>query len=70
MIPELVVPDLTDFPLKPYVSLRCPDNFEPPVTAKDIFDACLAPQIEEDFKAGKYNRSGQQKQMTQSSEER
>ncbi|PIK40647.1 putative 39S ribosomal protein L41, mitochondrial [Apostichopus japonicus] len=57
MIPELVVPDLKDFALMPYVSLRCPDNTEEPVTAKEIFDACLAPQITENFKSGFKDKS-------------
>ncbi|XP_071843200.1 large ribosomal subunit protein mL41-like [Apostichopus japonicus] len=57
MIPELVVPDLKDFALMPYVSLRCPDNTEEPVTAKEIFDACLAPQITENFKSGPKDKS-------------
>lgn len=43
--------------LMPYVSLRCPDNTEEPVTAKEIFDACLAPQITENFKSGFKDKS-------------
>lgn len=59
MIPELIVPDLTDFKLKPYVSYRAPDTEEPPFTAKDLFYGVYADKIEADFKAGKLDENGQ-----------
>ncbi|XP_033641544.1 39S ribosomal protein L41, mitochondrial-like [Asterias rubens] len=55
MIPEIVVPNLEGFTLKAYVSHKCPDTTEPPITARDIFDACVAPQVKADFKDGKFN---------------
>lgn len=50
MEPELVVPDLTDFELKPYVSYRTEDVNTKPLTAKDIFDEVYASKIEVAFK--------------------
>ena len=37
------------------MSLKCPDVDTQPLTAKELFDACVAPSIEADFKAGKYD---------------
>ena len=37
------------------MSLKCPDVENEPLTAKEIFDACIAPTVEADFKAGKYD---------------
>ncbi|XP_077985832.1 large ribosomal subunit protein mL41-like [Glandiceps talaboti] len=56
MIPEIVVPNLKDFQLQAYVSHRCPDTLQEAYTTKDVFDMCVAPQIIEDFKAGKYDQ--------------
>ncbi|XP_072033830.1 large ribosomal subunit protein mL41-like [Amphiura filiformis] len=67
MIPEFVVPDLQDFELQPYVSLKCPDVENKPLTAKEIFDACVAPTVEADFKAGKYDNDIQNQSSIQSS---
>ncbi|KAL5020231.1 hypothetical protein ScPMuIL_003123 [Solemya velum] len=53
MIPEFIVPDLTDFKLKPYVSYNVTDIVQSKFTARDLFNACYAPKIIEDFKAGK-----------------
>ena len=50
MEPELVVPDLTDFELKPYVSYRCPDITQTEFTARDLFNATIADTIIEKFK--------------------
>ncbi|XP_038062417.1 39S ribosomal protein L41, mitochondrial-like [Patiria miniata] len=55
MIPEIVVPNLDGFTLKPYVSHKCPDTEQPAITARELFDACIAPQVRADFKAGKYS---------------
>lgn len=49
MIPEFIVPDLTDCDLKPYVSYKVPDVSQAPLTAKDLFDACYAKKIIEEF---------------------
>lgn len=39
MIPEIVVPDLTGFKLKPYVSYRVQDIIQPPMTPEELFGA-------------------------------
>ncbi|XP_072166338.1 large ribosomal subunit protein mL41-like [Diadema setosum] len=57
MIPEIIVPDLKDFPLKAYVSYRVPDTQEDPLTPREIFEKCVAPKVIEDFKAGKYDQA-------------
>ncbi|KAH9367847.1 hypothetical protein HPB48_003108 [Haemaphysalis longicornis] len=51
MIPELVVPDLTDCQLRPYVSYRAPEVTQGPFTARDLFDACYSEAIAKDFQA-------------------
>ncbi|CAG2178789.1 unnamed protein product [Oppiella nova] len=52
MEPQLVVPDLNGFPLKPYVSYRCPEITQTEFTARDLFNATLADDIIEKFKSG------------------
>lgn len=49
MEPELVVPDLEGFELKPYVSYKAEDVETKPLTAKDLFDHVYADQMIEDF---------------------
>ncbi|GLH10582.1 39S ribosomal protein L41, mitochondrial [Gryllus bimaculatus] len=58
MIPELMVPDLTDFKLKPYVSYRVPDVVQSEFTAQDLFDAVYSRKIVEDFKNNKLDSNG------------
>lgn len=55
MVPQFVVPDLAGFKLKPYVSYRAPEGSEPPVTAKQLFTAVVAPRIEKDVKNGTFD---------------
>lgn len=45
MEPDLIVPDLTDFPLKPYVSYKTKDINTPEFTARDLFDKVYAGEI-------------------------
>ncbi|XP_054168734.1 39S ribosomal protein L41, mitochondrial-like [Oppia nitens] len=52
MEPQIIVPDLQDFHLKPYVSYRCPDITQSAFTARDLFNATLADSIIEKFKNG------------------
>ncbi|XP_069678935.1 large ribosomal subunit protein mL41 isoform X1 [Periplaneta americana] len=59
MIPELVVPDLTGFKLKPYVSYRVQDVIQSEFTPKDLFDAVYSEKIVNDFKNGKLDESGE-----------
>ncbi|KAK3605215.1 hypothetical protein CHS0354_038652 [Potamilus streckersoni] len=53
MQPEFVVPDLTDFKLKPYVSYKATPITEPKLTARRLFNSCYAQQVEADLKEGK-----------------
>ncbi|XP_053329803.1 39S ribosomal protein L41, mitochondrial [Spea bombifrons] len=61
MIPEFVVPDLTGFKLKPYVSYKAPPGSEEPMTAKRLFTETVAGQIEKDIKDGNFDPENLQK---------
>lgn len=56
MIPELVVPHLDGFKLKPYVSYKCQRGSAPAVTAQSLFSDVVAPHIAKDFKEGTFSR--------------
>ncbi|XP_057688441.1 large ribosomal subunit protein mL41 [Corythoichthys intestinalis] len=56
MIPEFVVPNLDGFKLKPYVSYRCPEGTDPPVTAESLFAEVAAPRIKKDFNEGIFDK--------------
>nr|CAD7586989.1 unnamed protein product [Timema genevievae] len=58
MIPELIVPDLTNFKLKPYVSYKAPDVVQSEFTAQDLFNVVYSKKIAEDFKQGKLDQDG------------
>ncbi|RZB40150.1 39S ribosomal protein L41, mitochondrial, partial [Asbolus verrucosus] len=57
-VPELIVPDLKDFELKPYVSYRTPDVIQSEFTAEDLFNVVYASKIVKDFKEGKLKEDG------------
>lgn len=57
-IPQLVVPSLAGFQLKPYVSYKAADVVQSEFTAQDLFDAVYSRKIVEDFKAGKLDANG------------
>nr|SVE94621.1 EOG090X0IZW [Simocephalus serrulatus] len=59
LIPEIVVPDLTGFKLKPYVSYRVGDIVQPPMTPEELFGAVYVKKITEDFKNGKLGPDNQ-----------
>ncbi|CAB3370330.1 Hypothetical predicted protein [Cloeon dipterum] len=59
MIPELIVPDLEGFKLKPYVSYRVADVVQSEFTSQDLFDAVYSKKIVQDFKEGKLSEDGQ-----------
>ncbi|XP_051832818.1 39S ribosomal protein L41, mitochondrial isoform X2 [Antechinus flavipes] len=61
MVPEFVVPDLTGFKLKPYVSYRVPAGTDEPLTAKQLFMEAVAPSIEKDFKEGTFDPNNLEK---------
>ncbi|XP_068239213.1 large ribosomal subunit protein mL41 [Palaemon carinicauda] len=58
MIPEIIVPDLEGFKLKPYVSYRVPDVVQSEFTPQDLFYAIYTKKIVEDFKNGKLDEDG------------
>ena len=53
MIPELIVPALTDFKLKPYVSYKVRDTVEPAMSARDLFDVVYGRKIKDEFDDGR-----------------
>ncbi|XP_063287831.1 large ribosomal subunit protein mL41 [Pelobates fuscus] len=55
MVPELVVPDLTGFKLRPYVSYKAPEGTEEQMTAKKLFMETVASSIKKDIEEGKFN---------------
>lgn len=57
-IPQLVVPDLTGFKLKPYVSYKTPEVTQTAFTSRDLFNAIYAQKIIEDFKNDKLQEDG------------
>ncbi|XP_042299841.1 39S ribosomal protein L41, mitochondrial [Sceloporus undulatus] len=54
-VPRLVVPDLSGFKLRPYVSYRAPAGSEPPLTARALFQQTAAPKIEKDLREGAFD---------------
>ncbi|PVD26918.1 hypothetical protein C0Q70_12066 [Pomacea canaliculata] len=53
MIPEFIVPDLTDFKLKPYVSYKVPEVHQSKMTARDLFQATYGAELEHSVREGK-----------------
>ncbi|XP_070614290.1 large ribosomal subunit protein mL41 [Erythrolamprus reginae] len=68
-VPILMVPDLTGFKLKPYVSYRAPAGSEPPLTARTLFQRYAAPLIEKDVKAGTFDPEALEKYGFEPSQE-
>eukprot|EP00095_Tigriopus_kingsejongensis_P012188 snap_masked-scaffold521_size146803-processed-gene-0.1 protein:Tk12188 transcript:snap_masked-scaffold521_size146803-processed-gene-0.1-mRNA-1 annotation:"39s ribosomal protein mitochondrial precursor" len=64
-VPQLIVPDLTDCELKPYVSYRTKEIYQEEFTAKDLFNAVYGKKILSDFKAGQLNDQGEPLQPSQ-----
>ncbi|XP_022326852.1 uncharacterized protein LOC111126464 [Crassostrea virginica] len=54
MTPELIVPDLKDCQLKPYVPYNIPPIHQGEFTAKDLFNICYAKDINKKFDEGEY----------------
>lgn len=59
MKPEIIVPNLTDFKLKPYVSYRSLDVYQEPFTPEDLFYAVYGPKIQQDFEKGQLGPDGE-----------
>lgn len=57
-IPELIVPNLEGFNLKPYVSYRTNDVDTPELTAKSLFVDIYADKIKNDFLENKLDEDG------------
>ncbi|KAK2506500.1 hypothetical protein MC885_019342 [Smutsia gigantea] len=55
MVPELVVPELAGFRLKPYVNYRAPAGADTPLTARQLFQEAAAPAVAKDFKNGTFD---------------
>lgn len=53
MEPELIVPDLEGFNLKPYVSYKTNEVNTQPFTAKDLFDEVYAEKVEKSYREHK-----------------
>lgn len=58
LIPELIVPDLKDCNLRPYVSYRTPTVIQSEFTPRDLFNAVYAQKIASDFKLGELDEDG------------
>ncbi|XP_035234063.1 39S ribosomal protein L41, mitochondrial-like [Stegodyphus dumicola] len=58
MVPELVVPDLTGFHLKPYVSYRTEDIVQEKFMPEHLFYAVYAKKLKKDFEEGKLDENG------------
>ncbi|KAL0114061.1 hypothetical protein PUN28_011402 [Cardiocondyla obscurior] len=58
MIPQLIIPSLEGFKLKPYVSYKAERITEPEFTAQDLFDVVYSKKIKEDFANGQLDESG------------
>ncbi|XP_059138463.1 large ribosomal subunit protein mL41-like [Physella acuta] len=52
MVPEFVVPDLTGFELKPYVSYKAKEITQLPLSPQDIFNTVYAEEIKSSFEKG------------------
>lgn len=57
-IPELIVPSLEGFNLKPYVSYRVEQFTQSEFTAEDLFNEVYSKKIEEDFINGQLDENG------------
>lgn len=60
-IPELIVPDLTDFDLKPYVSYRTTQITQTEFTADDLFNSVYSTKLIDDWNNKQLNEDGTSK---------
>lgn len=58
LIPQLIVPDLTDCKFKPYVTYKTPDVIQSEFTSQDLYNAVYAQKVIDDFKNDKLNEDG------------
>lgn len=59
MIPELIVPKLDGFKLKPYVTYKVQTVVNEEFTAEDLFYAVYSKKIQDDLKKGKLGPNGE-----------
>ncbi|XP_011138728.1 39S ribosomal protein L41, mitochondrial isoform X2 [Harpegnathos saltator] len=59
MIPELIVPSLEGFKLKPYVSYQVEHFDQGEFTAQDLFNMVYSKKVEEDFANGQLDENGE-----------
>ena len=57
-VPELVVPDLEECELKPYVSYATEEIYQEELTSRDLFNVIYGRKIMEDFKNNKLDADG------------
>lgn len=57
-IPEIIVPDLNGFQLKPYVSYKAPEVVQSEFTSMDLFNAVYSEKIMKDFNDSKLYENG------------
>ncbi|XP_072287161.1 large ribosomal subunit protein mL41 [Pyxicephalus adspersus] len=55
MVPQFIVPDLTGFKLRPYVSYKAPPGAEEEMTANKLFSETVAPAIQKDIEEGTFD---------------
>ncbi|XP_044124394.1 39S ribosomal protein L41-A, mitochondrial-like [Bufo gargarizans] len=61
MVPEFIVPDLSGFKLRPYVSYKVPAVTEEKMTAKKLFLETAAPAIQKDIESGTFDPNNLEK---------
>ncbi|XP_051164265.1 39S ribosomal protein L41, mitochondrial [Leptopilina boulardi] len=59
MIPEIIVPDLKDCKLKPYVTYESEDVYQSEFTAQDLFNAVYSEKIVNDYNNKQLDPDGQ-----------
>jgi len=64
MVPEFIVPDLTDFHLKPYVSYRAGNTYQEEFTARDLYQHVYFGKLEKDFREGNLDQEGNPKVLS------
>ncbi|KAM9325309.1 large ribosomal subunit protein mL41 [Gastrophryne carolinensis] len=69
MVPEYIVPDLTGFKLRPYVSYKAPAGTEEAMTAEKLFMETAAPAIRKDIEEGTFDPNSLKKYGFEPSQE-
>lgn len=58
MMPQLIVPDLTDCKFKPYVTYKTPSVVQDRFKSQDLFNAIYAKKIIDDYKLDQLDEEG------------